>query len=84
MNIEEQRSELKNQIAYHQQELDHLRGLPDETMFGFMKNSQSLVLSLIASLQEQLSSLPRAHSVEGARHLNIGKQDPNFSKIEMA
>jgi hypothetical protein len=83
MTIEEQRSELKNQIAYHQQELKHLRELREETMFGFMKNSQRCVLSLIASLQEQLSSLTD-HSVEGARHLNIGKQDPNFSKIEMA
>ena len=84
MTIEEQRSELKNQIAYHQQELKRLRELPEETMFGFMKNSQRWVLSLIASLQEQLSSFSTDHSVEGALHLNIGKQDPNFSKIEMA
>ncbi len=57
MTIEEQRSELTSQIAYHQQELEHLRELPDETMFGFMKNSQRLVLSLIANLQQQLSNL---------------------------
>jgi hypothetical protein len=57
MTIEEQRSELTSQIAYHQHELEHLRELPDETMFGFMKNTQGLVLSLIASLQQELSSL---------------------------
>jgi hypothetical protein len=57
MTIEEQRSELTSQIAYHQQELEHLRELPDETMFGFMKDSQRLVLSLIANLQHQLSNL---------------------------
>jgi hypothetical protein len=57
MTIEEQRSELASQIAYHQQELEHLRELPDETMFGFMKDSQRLVLSLIANLQQQLSNL---------------------------
>jgi hypothetical protein len=57
MTIEEQRSELTSQIAYHQQELEHLRELPAETVFGFMKNTQGLVLSLIASLQQELSSL---------------------------
>ena len=57
MTIEEQRSELASQIAYHQQELEHLRELPDETMFGFMKDSQRFVLSLIANLQQQLSNL---------------------------
>jgi hypothetical protein len=58
MTIEEQRSELTSQIAYHQHELEYLKELPDETMFGFMKNTQELVLSLIASLQQELSSLP--------------------------
>jgi hypothetical protein len=58
MTIEEQRSELTSQIAYHQQELEHLRELPAETVFGFMKNTQRLVLSLIASLQQELSNLP--------------------------
>ena len=58
MTIEEQRSELTSQIAYHQQELEHLRELPDESMFGFMQNTQRLVLSLIASLQQRLSNLP--------------------------
>jgi len=58
MTIEEQRSELKSQIAYHQQELEHLRELPAESMFGFMKNTQRLVLSLIAGLQQRLSNLP--------------------------
>jgi hypothetical protein len=58
MTIEEQRSELTSEIAYHQQELEHLRALPGESMFGFMQNTQRLVLSLIASLQQQLSKLP--------------------------
>jgi len=58
MTIEEQRSELTSEIAYHQQELEHLRELPVESMFGFMKNTQRLVLSLIASLQQRLSNLP--------------------------
>jgi hypothetical protein len=58
MTIEEQRSELTSQIAYHQQELERLRKLPDETKFGFVKNTQRLVLSLIASLQQRLSNLP--------------------------
>ena len=57
MTIEEQRSELKNQIAYHQQELEHLRELPAKSLFGFMKDSEKLVLSLIASLHQQLSNL---------------------------
>jgi hypothetical protein len=58
MTIEEQRSELTSQIAYHRQELEHLRELPNETLFGFMKNTQSLVLFLVASLQQELSNLP--------------------------
>ena len=58
MTIEEQRSELTSEIACHQRELEHLRKLPVESMFGFMKNTQRLVLSLIASLQQRLSNLP--------------------------
>jgi hypothetical protein len=59
MTIEEQRSELRSQIAYHQHELEHLRDLPEEKRnFGFTQNTQALVLSLIASLQQQLSNLP--------------------------
>jgi hypothetical protein len=57
MTTEEQRSELTSQIAYHQQELEHLKELPDERKFGFMQNTQRLVLSLITSLQQQLSNL---------------------------
>ena len=57
MTIDEQRSELKNQIAYHQQELERLRELPAKSLFGFMQDSEKLVLSLIASLHQQLSNL---------------------------
>jgi hypothetical protein len=65
MTIEEQRSELKDQIAYHQQELERLRKLPAKSIFEFMQDSETLVLSLIASLHQQLSNLavyPRASS----------------------
>jgi hypothetical protein len=57
MTIEEQRSELKSQIAYRQRELEHFRDLPAKNIFEFMQNSEKLVLSLIASLHQQLSNL---------------------------
>jgi hypothetical protein len=43
MTIEEQRSELKNQIAYYQQELAQLRELSAISLFGFMQDSENLV-----------------------------------------
>ena len=63
MTLEEQQSELKNQIAYYQQELVHLRELPAKSLLGVMQDSEKLVLSLIANLHQELSNLsvyPRA------------------------
>ena len=57
MALEEQRLELKNQIAYYQQELAHLGELPAKSLLGVMQDSEKLLLSLIASLHEQLSDL---------------------------
>ncbi len=57
MTTEEQRSELKHQIAYHQQELERLRKLPAKSTFEFMQDTERLVLSLIESLHQQLANL---------------------------
>ena len=58
MTIEEERADLISQITYHRRELERLRKFSTEGALGFAQNTQSLVVKLIASLQQELSNLP--------------------------
>jgi hypothetical protein len=56
MTADERGADLVSQITYHRRELEHL-GESHADALGFSQKTQRLVVELIASLQQELSSL---------------------------